>query len=68
MKDQKTEIIHHFAQEFGLEDLKHETEADSSHHNENRMTIDSRFAMLKKKIADLSTRIEKLEKIIESKF
>ena len=67
-KDQKTENIHHFAQEFALEDLKHETAADRTHQAEPYFSIEGQLAMLKKQISDLDSRLEKLEGIIESKL
>ena len=68
MKDKKIKNIHHFAQEFAFENLKDKTGADRAHHTKPHRTIDGQFAQIKKQIADLNIRMEKLEKLVQSKF
>ena len=65
MKDPKMENIHHFAHEFAFEDLKDKTGADLAHHTKPHRTIDGQFAQMKKQIADLNMRIDRLEKMLE---
>ena len=66
MKSKNKEHIHHFVQEFAFE--------GTSDHKESRpksepfFTIDGQLGMLKNQISEMNARIEKLEKIIESKF
>ena len=65
MKDPKKDNIHHFADEFAFEDLKHENEVEVAHHVKSYLTKDAQFSMIMKQISHLNTRIERLEKILE---
>ena len=65
MKNKKKEHIHHFVQEFAFEGTSDDN--DSSPKSEPFFTIDGQLGMLKKQIMEMNVRIEKLEKIIESK-
>ena len=65
MKNKKKEHIHHFVQEFAFEGTPDENESRPK--SEPFFTIDGQLGMLKKQIMEMNVRIEKLEKIIESK-
>ena len=65
MKNKKKEHIHHFVQEFAFEGTSDEKEIRPK--SEPFFTIDGQLGMLKKQISEMNARIEKLEKIIESK-
>ena len=65
MKNKKKEHIHHFVQEFAFEGTSDEKESRPK--SEPFFTIDGQLGMLKKQILEMDARIEKLEKIIESK-
>ena len=65
MKNKKKEHIHHFVQEFAFEGASDEKESIPK--SEPFFTIDGQLSMLKKQISEMKARIEKLEKIIESK-
>ena len=65
MKNKKKEHIHHFVQEFAFEDTSDEKESGPK--SEPFFTMDGQLSMLKKQISEMNARIEKLEKIIESK-
>ena len=65
MNDLKKDNIHHFADEFAFEDLKHENEVDGAHHAKSYLTRDGQFSMILKEISHLKTRIVRLEKILE---
>ena len=65
MKNKKKEHIHHFVQEFAFEGTSEEKESRLK--SEPFITIDGQLGMLKKQITEMNSRIEKLEKIIESK-
>ena len=65
MKNKKKEHIHHFVQEFAYEGTS--DDKDSSPKSEPFFTIDGQLGMLKKQVMEMNVRIEKLEKIIESK-
>ncbi len=65
MKNKKKEHIHHFVQEFAFEGTPDENESRPK--SEPFFTIDGQLGMLKKQISEINARIEKLEKIIESK-
>ena len=65
MKNPKKDNIHHFADEFAFEDLKHESVVEGAHHAKSYITKDVQFSTLMKKISHLNTRIERLEKILE---
>jgi len=65
MKDPKKDNIHHFADEFAFEDLKHESVVEGAHHAKSYSTKDSQISMIMKQISHLNTRIERLEKILE---
>ena len=67
MKDVKMKNIHHFADEFAFEDLKDKSGADHGHHSKPHKVSTGQFAEMKKQISDLNTRIDKLEKLLESK-
>ena len=65
MKNKKKEHIHHFVQEFAFEGSKDEkVRAPKS---QTFFTIEGQLGMLKKQISEMNARIEKLEKVIESK-
>ena len=68
MKDGKIKNIHHFADEFAFEDLKDESGADHGHQSKLHPVSTSKFAQMKKQIADLNIRVDKMEKFLESKF
>ena len=69
MKDGKMKNIHHFADEFAFEDLKDESEEEQHGHQSKLNPVStSQFAQMKKQIADLNIRIDKIEKLLESKF
>ena len=65
MKNKKKEHIHHFVQEFAFEGTSDDKERSPK--SEPFFTIDGQLGMLKKQIMEMNVRIEKLEKIIESK-
>ena len=65
MKNKKKEHIHHFVQEFAFEGTSDEKESRLK--SEPFFTIDGQLGMLKKQVMEMNVRIEKLEKIIESK-
>ena len=65
MKNKKKEHIHHFVEEFAFEATPNEKE--SAPKSEPFFTIDGQLGMLKNQISEMNARIEKLEKIIESK-
>ena len=65
MKNKKKEHIHHFVQEFAFESTSDQKESRLK--SEPFFTIDGQLGMLKKQISEMNARIEKLEKIIESK-
>jgi len=68
MKDGKMKNIHHFADEFAFEDLKDESEKKHGHLSKLNPVSNYQFAQMKKQIADLNSRINKIEKLLESKF
>ena len=65
MKNKNKEHIHHFVQEFAFEGASDEKESRTK--SEPFFTIDGQLGMLKNQISEMNARIEKLEKIIESK-
>ena len=65
MKNKKKENIHHFVQEFDFEGPS--DEKVSGPKSQTFFTIDGQLGMLKKQISEINSRIEKLEKLIESK-
>ena len=66
MKSKNKEHIHHFVQEFAFEGTSDEKESRAK--SEPFFTIDGQLGILKNQISEMNARIEKLEKIIESKF
>ena len=66
MKSKNKEHIHHFVQEFAFEGTSDEKESRAK--SEPFFTIDGQLGMLKNQISEMNARIEKLEKLIESKF
>ena len=58
MKDPKKDNIHHFANEFSLEDFKHESEGEGAHHAKSYLTKDGQFSMIMKQISHLNTQID----------
>ena len=68
MKDGKIKNIHHFADEFAFEDLKDESKKEHGHQSKLNPVSTSQFAQMKQQIADLNIRIDKIEKLLESKF
>ena len=66
MKNKKKEHIHHFVQEFAFEDASEEKV--NAPKSQTFFSIDGQLSMLKKQILEINDRIEKLEKIIDSKF
>tara|TARA_B100000945_G_scaffold288965_1_gene261666 strand:- start:78 stop:278 length:201 start_codon:yes stop_codon:yes gene_type:complete len=65
MKNKKKEHTHHLVQEFAFEGVS--DEKASSPKSQTFFTIDGQLGMLKKQISEINARIEKLEKLIESK-
>ena len=65
MKNRKKEHIHHFVQEFAFEDAS--DGKASAPKSQTFFSIDGQLGMLKKQISEINARVEKLEKIIESK-
>ena len=65
MKNKKKEHIHQFVQEVAYEGTS--DEEGSRPKSEPFFSIDGQLGMLKKQISEMNARIEKLEKIIESK-
>ena len=65
MKNKKKEHIHHFVQEFAFEGST--DEKVSAPKSQTFFTIEGQLGMLKKQISEMNARIEKLEKLIESK-
>ena len=65
MKDPKKENIHHFADEFAFEDLKHESVVEGAQHAKSYLIKDGQYSMIMKQISHLNTRLERLEKILE---
>ena len=65
MKNKKKEHIHHFVQEFAFEDAS--DEKLNAPKSQTFFTIEGQLGMLKKQISEMNARIEKLEKLIESK-
>ena len=65
MKDPKKDNIHHFANEFAFEDLKHESVVEGAQHAKSYLIKDGQYSMIMKQISHLNTRIERLEKILE---
>ena len=61
----KKDNIHHFADEFAFEDLKHESEVEGAHHAKSYLIKDGQYSMIMKQISHLNSRIERLEKILE---
>jgi len=55
MKDPKKDNIHHFADEFAFEDLKHESGGEGAHHAKSYPTKDSQISMIMKQISHLNT-------------
>ena len=68
MKDGKMKNIHHFADEFAFEELKAESKEEHGHRSKPHQVSTGQFAEMKKQIADLSIRIDKIENLLESKF
>tara|TARA_B100000315_G_C14239194_1_gene434555 strand:+ start:252 stop:458 length:207 start_codon:yes stop_codon:yes gene_type:complete len=68
MKEGKMKNIHHFADEFAFEDLKDESKEEHRHKSKLNPVNTSQFVQMKKQIADLNIRIDKIEKLLESKF
>ena len=66
MKDKKKEHMHHFVQEFAFEGSSDEKESTTK--SQTFFTIEGQLGMLKKQISEMNARIEKLEKLIESKL
>ena len=65
MENKKKEHIHHFVEEFSFEGSSDEqVRAPKS---QTFFTIEGQLGMLKKQISEMNARIEKLEKVIESK-
>ena len=65
MKNKKKEHIHHFVEEFAFEGSSDEkVRAPKS---QTFFTIEGQLGMLKKQISEMNIRIDKLEKIIDSK-
>ena len=58
MKDPKKDNIHHFADEFAFEDLKHESGGEGAHLAKSYLTKDGQFSMIMKKISHLNTQID----------
>jgi len=58
MKDPNKENIHHFADEFAFEDLKHESGGEGALHAKFYLTKDGQFSMIMKQISFLNTQID----------
>jgi hypothetical protein len=58
MKDPNKENIHHFADEFAFEDLKHESGGEGALHAKSYLTKDGQFSMIMKQISHLNTQID----------
>ena len=58
MKDPKKDNIHHFADEFAFEDLKHESVVEGAHLAKSYITKDGQFSMIMKQISHLNTQID----------
>ena len=58
MKDPKKDNIHHFANEFAFEDLKHESVVERAHLTKSYITKDGQFSMIMKQISHLNTQID----------
>ena len=58
MKDPKKGSIHHFADEFAFEDLKHESMVEGAHHAKSYISKDVQFSTLMKQISHLNTQID----------
>jgi len=67
MKEGKMKNIHHFADEFAFEDMKDESEKEHGHQSKLNPVNTSQLAQMKKQIADLNIRIDKIEKLLELK-
>ena len=65
MKDPKKENIHHFADEFAFEDLKHESEVEGAQHAKSYLIKDGQYSRIMKQMSELNARIEGLEMILE---
>ncbi len=65
MKNKKKEHIHHFVEEFAFEGSS--DEKIRAPKSQTFFTIEGQLGMLKKQISEMNARIEKLEKLIESK-
>ena len=65
MKNKKKEHIHHLVQEFAFEEAS--DEKVSAPKSQTFFTIDGQLGMLKKQISEINARVEKLEKLIDSK-
>ena len=68
MKDGKMKNIHHFADEFAFQDLKDESKKEHGHQSKLNLVSNSQFTQMKKQIADLNIRIDKIEKLLDSKL
>ena len=58
MKDPKKDNIHHFADEFAFEDLKHESGGEGAYHAKSYLTKVGQFSMIMKQISHLNTQID----------
>ena len=65
MKNKKKEQVHHLVQEFAFEGALDEKK--SAPKSEPFFTIDGQLGMLRKQLSEMNSRIEKLEKIVNSK-
>ena len=65
MKNKKKEHIHHFVEEFAFEGSSDEKVIAPK--SQTFFTMEGQLGMLKKQILEMNARIEKLEKLIESK-
>jgi len=63
----KLDNIHHFADEFALEDFEGEGKVEGIHHHKPSKNEADQLTELKKQISDINKKIERLEKIINSK-
>ena len=66
MKNKKKEHIHHLVQEFAFEGSSDEKARAPK--SQTFFTIEGQLGMLKKQISEMNARIEKIEKLIESKL
>ena len=63
----KIDNIHHFADEFALEDLESEGKVEGIHHTKSHKTNDDQLKELKQQVSEINKRVFRLEKILDVK-